>query len=401
MTVLKGKSIFRLSHFLQIFLITFTPTFVFSLLFLKLVFLQPIMILGLVVFSFGALKTHRLSKTNKPRLSGLRLVGNGPNGTQVQYSEALEASGKYPRDYLSKEFFANIQYSSRRSQPVSRNNEIGLHRDWNRDIQVSSYNVINGLRVTTDQPNDYVRTCSIFGTSQTFGEEVPDDLTCASFLQRILNSSNLKIKVVNHSRSASTIIERVQWFINNTPMSPGDLFVFIFGSNDCGWNVVKKGLYGSHSYGKSPLLRFFDRFLTGVEFLKSVHLFLIKRHNDHHSKIALIESVRAINSASNFADRQNVKILFLLQPVLYLSKTNTAYEYFKREQFSFYLKQQIEISYPKYEKFVTSLDRGSSLTTTFDDLMDPVYLDWVHVNARGHEILAKAIKSELDLWELL
>jgi hypothetical protein len=184
-------------------------------------------------------------------------------------------------------------------------------------------------------------------------------------------------------------------------MSPGDLFVFIFGSNDCGWNVVKKGLYGSHSYGKSPLLRFFDRFLTGVEFLKSVHLFLIKRHNDHHSKIALIESVRAINSASNFADRQNVKILFLLQPVLYLSKTNTAYEYFKREQFSFYLKQQIEISYPKYEKFITSLDRGSSLTTTFDDLMDPVYLDWVHVNARGHEILAKAIKSELDLWELL
>ena len=359
------------------------------------------MILGLVALSLGALKTYRLSKINKPRLSGLRLIGNGLNGTQVQYSEALEASGKYPRDYLSKEFFANIQYSSRRSQPVSRNNEIGVHRDWNRDIQASNYSVINGLRVTTDQPKHYVRTCSIFGASQTFGEEVPDDLTCASFLQRLLNSSNLKIKVVNHSRSGSTIIERVQWFINNTPMSPGDLFVFIFGSNDCGWNVAKKGQYGSHIYGKSPLLRFFDRFLTGVKFLNSVHLFLIQIHNKHHSKIALGESIRAINLASNFAASRNIKVLFLLQPVLYISKTTSTYESWKREHFSLYLKQQIEISYPKYEKLVTSFDRSSSLTNIFDDLRDPVYLDWVHVNARGHEIMAKAIKSKLDLLGLL
>lgn len=48
-------------------------------------------------------------------------------------------------------------------------------------------NVVNGLRVTTDQPSHPVRRVLAFGGSTMLSEEVPDRYTIPSFLQRSIN----------------------------------------------------------------------------------------------------------------------------------------------------------------------------------------------------------------------
>ena len=206
--VLKDRSFPPRSHIYQIVFLAFTPFVSVSFLLLHFSFLQ-LVVMVVAATSLLLLFAQSLFLNSSPKDSECALISRfHKNGTEVEYSEAFRASGQYPRNYLSKFFFENIQYANRQLQPVQKNStESGVHTDWNRNIRAPSYNVIDGIRVTTDQPVIWNKTCSIFGTSQSFGEEVPDDLTCASFLQRILNISDSKTRVQNHSRPASTFVK--------------------------------------------------------------------------------------------------------------------------------------------------------------------------------------------------
>lgn len=394
---LKDQSFPPRGHVNQIVLLTFIPVACVSFLLLHLTYLRLLVILVTSASLILLLRLSLLLNNSSKDIECASITRLNQNGSQVEYAEAFRASGQYPRNYLSEEFFKIIQYDFRRSQPLQKNStELGKHTDWNRNIRAPNYNVMDGIRLTTDQPTTWHKSCSIFSTSQTFGEEVPDDLTCASFLQRFLNASDAKVRIINHSRPGSTLIERVNWFINSTPVVEGDIFIFLFGSNDCGWHVKGKGKYGRHHLAKSPLLRIFDRYATQTEDIHFVHRLLKKHHNVFCSRIAVSESVTAMENALKFGALQKVKILFVLQPVLWFSKTNSDYEMSKKNQFSDYLEDQIKIAYPMYEEVVAKSGFASSITTIFDGLASSVYLDWCHVNARGHELIAKALKIELD-----
>lgn len=59
-------------------------------------------------------------------------------------------------------------------------------------------NVIGGMRVTTNQPEDYLSTIHLYGRCGVFGYAVEDEETLPSKLQYIINKDNKKIRVVNH-----------------------------------------------------------------------------------------------------------------------------------------------------------------------------------------------------------
>ena len=320
---------------------------------------------------------------------------NEPNGTQVEHAEAQFASGMYPRDYMSADFYRRIQYDARRSQAREKVDQSqGVQFGRNRSYKSLDYNVVNGLRHTTHLPERPTRNCLVFGTSQIFGEEVPDDLTCSSFLQRLLNKYGKDYRVVNHSLPGSSAVERANFLITNTPSQPGDILIFIFGSNDCGMRV---GKFLSHESKMSPLLVFLTKFVK----LRSVlfnELFnnLVCRHALSCGEVSIGQTKIALEEVYQFALARKLDLLIVLQPTIYTSKRFSEYEKNKLlTQLSTILEQQIRYAYPRFIEWSKSNLGVISLAEIFDQVSEVVFADWVHLNARGHELLANRLFDEI------
>jgi endonuclease IV len=110
---------------------------------------------------------------------------------------------------------------------------------------------------------------------------------------------------------------------------------------------------------------------------------------------AFNSTISAINEAKKFVESRGAKLLVVLQPNLFVSKTKSDYEKSVRSRWSSFMMGQVMVCYPKYEVFVDQCDFGVSMTNIFDYLEHSVYLDWCHVNARGAEIIANSLHREL------
>lgn len=82
--------------------------------------------------------------------------------------------------------------------------------------------IINGIRKTTDNPDNYDKTIYLFGNSYVFCIGSEDSNTIASYLQKILNKEELAVKVVNCGVSGSRLDQLVQR-IGKTDFQKGDI----------------------------------------------------------------------------------------------------------------------------------------------------------------------------------
>ena len=368
--------------------LVFTPIFLFVYL-LQREQIQ-ILVYGLVVLVAGIPLLEALLRIFKLDCSYVSIYRsqNGPNGTQVEHTEAQSASGMYPRDYMSVDFYRRIQYDVRRAQAkekvdMSQGTQFGRCRAY----KSLDYNVINGLRSTTDIPEYPNRNCLVFGTSQIFGEEVPDDLTCASFLQRLLNKEGKNTRVFNHSLPGSFAVERANFLIANATTQPGDILVFIFGSNDCGMKVSE---ILRHESKMSPLLVFLTNFvkLRSVLFNKLFKK-LVSRHASSCAEASVSQTKIALEKVVQFALSRGLHLLIVLQPTIYTSKRFSDYENKLLMRFTTVLEEQIKYTYPRFIEWSKSNLDVVSLAGIFDQTSEVVFIDWVHLNARGHELLAE------------
>ena len=95
------------------------------------------------------------------------------------------------------------------------------------DYNSTLYNVINGIRRTTDQPEFYSRSIHIFGPCIAHGFMVSDDNTVASKLQRKLNEIGSHTIVFNHGINGMGSLLNSCLSILATPLSQGDCVVEI------------------------------------------------------------------------------------------------------------------------------------------------------------------------------
>lgn len=93
----------------------------------------------------------------------------------------------YSEKYIDNIFTGKNPYRSSRGDIV-------------QEEHVSSYvNVVNGMRVTTDQPTFFGQKVHVFGASQVYGFGVEDRFTLASCLQRKINKNRPNsYKVLNY-----------------------------------------------------------------------------------------------------------------------------------------------------------------------------------------------------------
>lgn len=175
----------------------------------------------------------------------------GKIGSGVDFEEARAASGCYPDDYMTEAVWLEMQEfmksrSAQKQDFKSHQNRkliiksFEMHKNIN--FVGTNYSMFDGIRSTTDAINssDQMKLF-LFGGSTVLCEEVPDRLTNASILQRMLNSLPESVQVFNYGASGATSIDRVQMLIQDTKIEKDDVVIFYFGDNDSGWIDYRSG----------------------------------------------------------------------------------------------------------------------------------------------------------------
>ena len=241
-------------------------------------------------------------------------------GLLLPFEEAKFATGDYPREYLTKKFYDSIRHRNWKEWSIKdfQPNDPSIHFDENSIIDVDNFSVKKGMRTTSDQPEEYDFNILLFGGSTTLMEEVPDDLTYASFLQRRLNLDK-KFRVINHGVGGATVLNRVSFLIKRTPIDKGDIIILYFGVNDSG--QIVGGARKSSSL-RSPLLILFGKgIVQRSEIGKWTRGELLFRHNSRCATRAFNSTVSAIGEAKKFVEGRGAKLMIVLQPNLFVSKT--------------------------------------------------------------------------------
>ena len=91
-------------------------------------------------------------------------------------------------------------------------------------------NVVNGKRVTVDQPENFRNRIYFFGPCHCVGILAPFDKTIESYLQKMLNDNNLPYRVENEGQRYACRYQDLFYNLNSIAPAPGDI-IFIWFSN--------------------------------------------------------------------------------------------------------------------------------------------------------------------------
>ena len=390
-------------HF-QVSLAIGLPTALFVFL-LQTSFALPVVAITVMVsLLFVALELTLRRLVSKLPASRIGL-DNGRIGSGVAFDEARAAAGAYPDDYMTKDLWLEMQeFMKSRSLQKSNfkaKNVSGLPVDSFKmhagiDFQSPNYVMRQGVRNTTDVPGEHhIKRLTLFGGSTVLCEEVPDRLTNASFLQRLLNESNQNIRVINCGASGATSIDRVQMLMGFSDTLEGDVVVFYFGDNDSGWIDHQTGKLSQQLVWIAVrALKAMSEF--GLETARWMYGELSPYSFRKFSRAAVAHTVESLNAASNYCQSKGAHMVAILQPNLYTLRTKSQYERQLEKRFSIDMRSLVLDAYMRYEEWVKETPYAVSATHIFDNAEAPVFLDWAHVNARGNEIISKFIFEELQ-----
>jgi lysophospholipase L1-like esterase len=336
----------------------------------------------------------------------------GKNGTLVPFEDARAAAGTYPYDYMTKEFWSEMKEftRSRSSQKDDYKKSQDSPKKMSRNsykmhstisFKGENYSMLSGVRTTTDSSRvSSTRSISIIGGSTVFCEEVPDDLTIASFIQRFFNAESLSIRVINCGASGATVIDRVEMLRDANAVHKEDVVVIYFGDNDSGWLDHKSQKYAQEIiWLPTRVLRALAE--IGLETARWMYGELSPLSFRKFSSAAVNHTVDSLISAHEYCQSKGAHMVAILQPNLYTLRTKSQFEIQLEKRFAIDVRSLVLDAYRRYEEWVKETPYAVSATHIFDKAPAPVFLDWAHVNARGNEIIASFIFEELQRREML
>lgn len=235
-------------------------------------------------------------------------------------------------------------------------------------------NYKNGACVTTGQPTQYARTIWLLGNSALEGQELPDELTIASQLQR-----DVPDRVVNLGVRAANI-GHMRYQLKALPVQEGDVVIAFLGGNEAihVWETA------------TPLLR------TPLCRTVSLELYMWKAHcRDTTAPIAsqfiqdanseILENWRqAIGEMRTIAKGRGVSLIIISQPHAYYRMTD--YHAFLM-QFQPY-DMAFEVVYKAFTGVVDYDWAGLVQPTEF--------FNAVHVNEAGAGVIASYLRGIVE-----
>jgi hypothetical protein len=316
--------------------------------------------------------------------------------------------------YFSREFVLESAVAVRDFKLVPGTNYCRLG-----DVASPHFHIENNIRRTTDQPSQARNRVWLFGGSTMFCQEVPDDLTIGSHLQRLVNDAGCGIWRVENLGTPSMTIAQHLGRLRDTPVSRGDVVIFYDGFNDV-WHGIYNGTPERHTAGPSSL--------GGVRQLTTVQKYLFQIHARFHERSAAVRLLcdvegnvlpktlvddatfgqncaavekiflKALREAHKFCEERDMRFIHLLQPHVFSLKRMSANERWLADnelKLTPGLDRAFQIGYPRVQaacrqaasEGICTLD----ISDTFDDRNErgEIFLDQCHVNHVGNHLVAR------------
>jgi len=276
------------------------------------------------------------------------------------------------------------------------------------DYHGKYFNIENGIRRTTDTPAGADRQIYIFGGSTVYNSEVPDSYTIASQLQRKLSAHGYtSYAVVNLGVTSINTVQQVER-LKITSISNKDIVIFYDGVNE----VIQGVLYGNAGSTivggdrNRPLWqKIIYKIANHSAVMRNVLARTVSNYRISNLETRVRETARRyrenIDEAERYVSGHGARFLHFLQPQIFTLAKPGEYEerLLKFEIVPVQAEQAFRATYPYLKELVQERSAQGydefDLSSVFDNLEHPVYLDFCHVNHVAHEAIADAMLSAL------
>ena len=143
--------------------------------------------------------------------------------------ERLKGYGKTDYEYLAKMLSGkeSTDYKSCLIQnDICKVVDNGIYKQL-LDCKSDFFNVVGGMRVTTDQPGEFENAIYIFGPCIVRGAMVEDNNTISSLIQKMVVKEDLPYIVYNCGVGGGTDLENTYKYILSLPLKSGDYVVLV------------------------------------------------------------------------------------------------------------------------------------------------------------------------------
>ena len=267
-------------------------------------------------------------------------------------------------------------------------------RDKRINFSSQTVNVLDGWRRTTDQPINATNSIHLFGGSTIQCSEVSDSETISSYLQRLLNNSNLLYKVNNYGTSGARV--RANYAeLQQIEVKPGDIVIVYFGVNDAKVNSFFQIATRPFNLwpGYIQLLGFL-RIKLNLQVANWIWLETVRPDFDrqwNRSKVGAETLLADLKNIHCFSERTDSKFIAILQPHIFTKKTSDKFENTVKKKYASSLEKVISLQYKAYLSSFSKFEWFYDFRQAFDTLDESPYVDWVHVNASGNQRISEEV----------
>jgi len=280
--------------------------------------------------------------------------------------------------------------------------------------------IVNGRRLTTDQPINPNRQILVFGGSTVWGTGSADYNTIPSILQRHINNEVLNQRIGVTNFGFSTVVSHQQLSkLRSIQIQKNDIVIFYDGGND----IFQGAVYGNPlgtiiGYNEDNKL---FTFINSIKFFLSSNSYfyrllgLLKSsgYDENCKKIddvtldnriydSLSNYLRVSNSARDYVESQGGKFYHFFQPTLFSKMILSDYErnlinnVSKSERCSF---PYMQIAAKKFGYMLANTDNSGiiDLSQSLSAVKNnrEYFFDWIHVSSAGNLVVAPLIYESI------
>jgi lysophospholipase L1-like esterase len=309
------------------------------------------------------------------------------------YNIILESPAYQNLPYATPEFIDEVIASQAHTNATFEQLGFILPNDFHGEW----INIVDHRRITIAQPQYSQSVIYLFGGSTIFNLAVPDEYTVASLLQEKLNASYGNTYRVENMGVIGATTNQQTLRLQSMNLNEGDVVIFLDGYND-----IFKAIHRDHE----PILNLLSKSIFFHFFLRPSISQWMPKFSLPNSDAMKSEYYQNIHSAWIYTKSENAYFLHFVQPSLHTVSDRSQYEdlivqnlIVKGRGWHESMVEGIPQIVSTHEQLVSAGVPSWDATFILDHDQHcsdhEIFLDDIHVNHLGNEIIARKIFETL------